>query len=448
MGIYLSLSLTFQGLSVKRLPFAWIIAALLLSLSALPLVSYPQTPIVVSIIAWIIVALAWVFVLLLIASPQKMQKAGGRLNELRMVPAVALLLSFMLLLVMVMLWGIIILPEFSLFTMVFYFFLLGLLWGWGSTPSARARIGTAFEGNVAANSLITLLSVVMIFTLVELTMRFTTIYPDGFAVTLQFTTWYDRYYKPINSLERRGYEPRSPLEEQESILVIGDSYAAGHGINDVEKLFAYQLEAILGDEYLVNLNAHIGQSPSVESFVSNYPVQPDILIISHFINDIEHEGIPGIGTYQEFAPNPLTAWFTSRYFLFSFAYWHYYAGPRMVSSYADELLAAYDDADKWAAHQARLQEFIDWGKANDVPIIVLVWPTLNELSLSTAANARVIDLFESQGATVVDLAPLLEPLRVEERILNDFDAHPSEGIQGPVAEALAEAVRGLEQADS
>jgi hypothetical protein len=429
---------------VKRLPIGWISAAVLLSLSALPLVSYSKTPSYVVTSSWLIVALVWGFVLLLIGLPKQMQAAGEKLNELRIVPAVALLLSFMLLLVMVMLWGIVILPEFSLFTMVLYFFLLALLWGWGSTKEARAKVGAAFEGNPAANSLIALLTILMIFAIVELTMRYTTIAPDGFAVTLQFRTWYERYYQPVNSMGRRGYEARSPQAGQKTILVVGDSYAAGHGINDVESLFAYQLEAILGDGYLVNLNAHIAASPSVDSYVSNYAVKPDVLIVSHFINDIEHVGMPGIETYLEFAPNPIEAWFTGRYFLFSFAYWHYYAGPRMVSSYADELLAAYENEEKWAAHQARLQEFVDWSKANDVPLIVLVWPTLNDLSMSESANARVSEFFRSEGAIVIDLVPLLEPLSVEERLLNDFDSHPSEGIQPLVAEALADAVRSLD----
>lgn len=428
---------------MKNLPFGWIIAAVLLSLSAYPLLTYTATPIYVSISTVIILGLAWLFVLLQIFRPEAMQKAGASLQEIRVVPTLAMLLSLMLLLVILMLWGIIILPEFSLFTSVLYFFLLAILWGWGSQADARKAIGAAFERSRAANAVIFLLSFLLIFAAIELTMRFTTIYPDGFAVTLQFTTWYERYYTPLNEFGNRGYEARSADAGQKTILVIGDSYAAGHGINDIDDVFAYQAEAILGNDYIVNLNAGIGISPSVEKYLSPYPVQPDILVLSHFINDIEHTGIPGIETYLEYNPNAFVRWFTDRYFLFSFVYWHSYIGPQMVSSYADELLAAYDDAEKWAEHQARLQEFVDYANEREIPLLVIVWPTLNDMDLSLAANQRVENFFREAGTIVVDIRPSIEPIPIPERMINDFDAHPSLIVNRRVAEALAAAIQAL-----
>jgi hypothetical protein len=430
---------------VKRFPFGWTIAALLLSLSAWPLISFYKTPGIVIAATWLICAFFWGFVLLHIIKPEAMENAGRRLNELRRAPAVALLLSLVLLLVILMLWGIIILPEFSLFSTILYFILLAILWGWGSSREDRARIGAAFERSRAANGLIALLSIFLIFAFIELGMRYLTIYPDGFAVTLQFTTWYDRYYTPLNEFGNRGYEARTPAEGQQSILVIGDSYAAGHGINDLDKVFAYQAGQILGDDYIVNLNAGIGISPTVAEFVAPYPVAPDILVLSHFINDIEHTARPGEATYLEFAPDPLMHWFASRYFLFSFLYWHYVVGPQMVSSYANELLAAYDDEAKWAAHEARLQEFVDYANERGIPLLVIVWPTLNDLDLSAEVNQRVEDFFSSRGATIVTIRPAIAELSVEQRMINNFDAHPSEMVHGLVAQALAEAILNLNQ---
>lgn len=429
---------------MKRLPIGWIFAALLLSLSAYPLLAYPRSPLLLSIVTYLILALVWFFVLMQGLRPEAMQKAGARLNELRRAPAVNLLLSLMVLLVILMLWGIFILPEFSLFTLVLYFFLLALLWGWGSSPEARQRIGAAFERSRFANVLIMILVFFVIFAFIEVTMRFTTIAPDGFAVTLQFRTWYDRYYHPLNEFGYRAYEPREAGEGQQSVLIVGDSYAAGHGIDDIDDVFAYQTQEILGDDYVVNLNAGIGISPNIPEFVAPYPVQPNILVLSHFINDIEHTGIPGIETYEEFAPNPLQAWFAGRYFLFSFLYWHYVVGPQMVSNYANELLAAYENEAKWTAHQARLQEFVDWTNEQEAELVVIVWPTLNDLELSLEANRRVEEFFHSQGATIVPIRPVLERLSVEERMINDFDAHPSLRVHGLIAEVLAETILTLD----
>jgi hypothetical protein len=430
---------------VNRLPFGWIFAAILLSLSAYPLITYYKTPGIVVTATWFICALFWGFVLFLILKPEGKEKRGAKLNELRRAPAVALLLSLVLLILMLMLWGIIIMPEFSLFSLILYFILLAMLWGWGSSREDRARIGAAFERSRAANGLIALLSIFLIFTFIELAFRYTTIYPDGFAVTLQFTTWYERYYTPLNQFGNRGYEARRPAEGQQSVLVIGDSYAAGHGINNLDDVFAYQAEQILGDDYVFNLNAGIGISPTVADYLSPYPVAPDILVLSHFINDIEHTGIPGIETYRDFAPNAVWDWFASRYFLFSYVYWHYLVGPQMVSSYANELLLAYEDEAKWTAHQARLQEFVDDAHERGIPLLVIVWPTLNDLDLSLEANTRVEDFFSSQGATVVNIRPAIESLSIEQRMINNFDAHPSEAVHRLVAEALAEAILGLNQ---
>ena len=426
----------------SRLAFGWIILAGLVTLCALPLLTLDSSISILRPTTQVLLLFTWLFPIMLFVMPERMQSMGQALTEVRVAVNISLLLSLLFLIIMILLWGLFIIPEFSLFSFAFVIYVIAIQWGWGNVAQYRQRVARAFENNFRANMMIAVLTFVLMFAVIELTVRFTTIQPDGFAMTLQFTTWYERYFEPINSLGYRGYEPIEPTEQQQSILVVGDSFAVGHGINDLDDIFAYQLANILGDNYVVNLHAHIGISPNVSEWVETYPVKPDILILSHFVNDIEHTEIPGIATYRQFVPSGITEWFTKRYFLASFVYWHIYVGPRMVASYADELLSAFEDPQKWDLHQARLEEFVDWAAENDAKLIVLVWPVLNDLDVSDAANARVGDLFGEQNIPVVQMRDALEGLTVQERMLNSFDAHPSILANRLAAEALAEVIQG------
>lgn len=425
----------------QRLALGWIFLASLVTLSAIPLLTLGIPLHNLVSITKILLGITWLFPLMIFIMPERMQRMGQALTEVRVAVKVSLLLTILELIITILLWGIFIVPEFSLFSFTVFIYLMVIQWGWGNGPDQRKQVARAFDNNRSANMMIMVFTFILMFALAELTMRFTTVAPDGFAVTLQFTTWYDRYFKPINSLGYRGYEPVTPKDNQQSILVVGDSFAVGHGINDIHDVFAYQLQDILGDDYVVNLFGHIGISPSVKEWVEPYPVKPNILILSHFVNDIEHVGIPGRESYIKFAPNDLVKWFTDRYFLASFVYWHLYVGPQMLTSYADELLSAYENPEKWELHQERLAEFVDWTKENNAKLIVLIWPILNDFDSSKTADELVGNFFTEQGIPIVQMSDVLAGLSVQERMLNSFDAHPSILSNRLAAEALAKVIQ-------
>ena len=52
---------------------------------------------------------------------------------------------------------------------------------------------------------------------------------DGFNLTLSSRNWFARYWQPINSLGYRDVEPRAPRPGEKFVLVVGDSFVAGHG---------------------------------------------------------------------------------------------------------------------------------------------------------------------------------------------------------------------------
>src|SRR5467141_2375075 len=71
---------------------------------------------------------------------------------------------------------------------------------------------------------------------------------DTFSFTLASQLWMEKYWHPINSFGYRDLEhDPSEFENKEVVLVVGDSFVAGHGIAHIEERFSNILQKNLGD---------------------------------------------------------------------------------------------------------------------------------------------------------------------------------------------------------
>ena len=81
---------------------------------------------------------------------------------------------------------------------------------------------------------------------------------DGFNLTISSRNWFADHWNPVNSLGYRDDEPAPPGPGRTAVLVLGDSFAAGHGIDDYRDRFSNLLGKQLGGAFAVYNASDIG----------------------------------------------------------------------------------------------------------------------------------------------------------------------------------------------
>lgn len=293
-----------------------------------------------------------------------------------------------------------------------------------------------------ANLFISITTFVFLVIFLEMGLRYFWVSSDNFQFSKMHQNWSRLYWNPINELGYRDFAPPNPNDGRIHILVAGDSLASGYGINRIEDTFPHQLNAILGENYTVNIAAQPGWGVALEA-AQSYPIKPDILILSHYINDI-NEGnagrLYGRGFPQiRLEPDENLLWWLDNFYLANFLYYRVflYTQHDAVGLYNDWVYGAYADEGVWAAYEEELQAVIDWTAAENIELIVLLWPNLRDIAGSKSLTDPVGSYFNEQGVRVVDMGEILVSENPTNLTVNLFDAHPSIYSHERAAEALA-----------
>lgn len=270
---------------------------------------------------------------------------------------------------------------------------------------------------------------------------------DGFRYTLASQNWYDRYWQE-NSLGYRDVEwTAEMLAGKTKVMVVGDSFVAGSGIANPQDRFANQLNQLLGNEYAVLVVASPGWDTADEvDAILTYPQRPDLLVLSYYINDIE-------GTaYQTGAQRPAIrrdppAWLlplVENSYAVNFLYWRLIRlGPQeWADIYWNEWLKkiSVDPDIRWR-HQQELLKIIEGAASEQIPLIVVVFPSLTAVEESRELLKPVVDLFQAHNVPVLDVSQLLAGRDPATTTVNAMDAHPNEAVNLEVAQHLYQLIR-------
>lgn len=389
----------------------------------------------------VILALVWGLTVLTLLNHPLKNRLAARLAVIRRRRVMLIWLLLLVGLVLgVFLWEAALEPQ-----PVKDFYLFFILWmllffvSVGMTETELRAIGSRLQGSRLTGLMLSVTTLVVIVLLIEVLMHLFLVMSDGVGVTRMFKRWKERYWQPLNSLEYRDYEPDLQLPDSiRRVLVVGDSFVAGQGIESVDGIFAHRLGARLGAGYAVNIVAQPGWDTDDEwDHLQSYPVEPDILILSHYLNDVLW--IPGfhpppISTLPDSVP---LAMLVQSLEIPNFLYWRGYFGARgdtfLYSAFYDE---AYQTPALWEQQAQMLTRFVTYADERQARLVVIVWPLLKDLDASRSNNQQVIDLFTAQGVPVVDMAEVLRDIDPAQRVVNVFDAHPSRLVHDRAAEAL------------
>lgn len=276
--------------------------------------------------------------------------------------------------------------------------------------------------NKRLSILLALCSFACTCSMIELIMRFTVDMSAG-RQSVIFEGWERAHWTPINSLGYRDVEPYSA--DLTNVLVVGDSYIAGYGVNRIEDRVSGVLQTELGSAYGVNIAAEIAwETPREFEALQAYPVTPDVVIWSYYTNDIfwTHPNYPDIYPHQTFLE-----FAADRFYISSFLY------RRLTRPNRDTIVESmYQDADALARHLALLQEVIDYCEARGIPLIFIVWafPSQDD------TVGHITTFLDGAGATYLDAAALLRGRPLQEITASPLDAHPPAAVHAEVARLL------------
>jgi len=259
--------------------------------------------------------------------------------------------------------------------------------------------------------------------------------------TLASQVWFNRYWKPLNSLGFRDDEPPSLTDGKKVVVVLGDSFAAGHGIKDHKKRFSNLLQEKLHDKYVI-LNMGILGADTREEYEAllRSPVKPDILILSYYGNDIDVVAMETGLEFEGFTPyqsmDCVSRFIVTHSYLLNYLYWQFPHADR--KGYVDFWRSAHGNQTVMDRHKADLRKFIEITTSNKIRLIVVVFPYLADIESSAHFLGPIKAVFLERKIDVLDVSDLVRGLQPCQLMINKNDSHPSELVNRKIAEALYE----------
>ncbi len=263
---------------------------------------------------------------------------------------------------------------------------------------------------------------------------------DHLAFTLSSRNWFERYWH-LNTLGYRDEEwTEEKLAGRERIVVLGDSFAAGFGVKNPEDRLSNQLEDLLGEDYAVMTVARGGVSTDEEySMLVSYPYQPDMVILVYYINDvIVAAGKHGMVWTDDLMTQYQAPEIVFRSYFLNFVYYQVVRLPALHHNvpYYDFIYTAYQDPAIWQTHEEELLAIDDWCEERDIPLVVVIFPSLTDPERTASITGHVEDTFEMYNVPVLNLTETMASAEPADLVVNSVDAHPNEAVHHQVAEML------------
>lgn len=263
-----------------------------------------------------------------------------------------------------------------------------------------------------------------------------------FNGTLSSRAWFLKHW----TLNAEGYRD-APMDTTSSsgkgnLLLLGDSFVAGHGINRKEDRFGDRLGKEISENWMV-YNLGVGGSDVEDAFnrLQEFPVAPDLLVFSYYPNDIENDGEEGglilqrARSYNDVGMLP--RFFIRRSYMLNYIYWMY-PHPDELSDYLGYLKQCYSYQPVMDIHTAKLGSIVSYADSLGIPMAAVVFPFLEDVKGSDFATEPIVSYLENCDIPVLDVGSWAGELPVEDIIVNRNDPHPSERLNSLVADSLYE----------
>jgi hypothetical protein len=270
-----------------------------------------------------------------------------------------------------------------------------------------------------------------------------------FNGTLGSRAWFLKNWE----LNEQGYRDTpydsAAIAGKRKVLVIGDSFVAGHGIKDPKDRFSNVLGSKLSKDLYHVFNLGVGGSDTRDENkrLREFPYKPDMLIFSWYPNDIEEDG-ERAGLILQHARSYHDVWGPFRYvvrrsYLWNYLYWRF-PHPDELSDYFGYIKQCFAYLKVRNDHLREIDRLVAYGDSLGVPMAAVVFPFLENASGSAFATDEIEARFNKHGVPVVSVREMLLGVDPMDYVVNQNDPHPNEKLHAMVADSLFQllSVRG------
>lgn len=346
--------------------------------------------------------------------------------------------------------------------------LLSLFFMW----KALLFVAYTARKTLVGNFIATAGALISVYILLEVVFSFIPVSTGGGNVLLT-RNWFNYYWKK----NRLGFRDEDPIHTdhpvQPDIVVLGDSYVAGHGIADEDARFSELIEKEL-DHCVDIYNVSIPGADTYDeyTFLQHFPIRPDLLIVAHTINDL----YPLIGRRPLYPPMKSGAgnefdlssirkyrlspsFFIANSFFLNFMdylitelqrHQHIAAMAGRFDSFEQFLdanegkaleLTHYKDDSLFRQHLLQIDLFIEYSKKNNIPLLFVLFPKMDDAVLlftDRYANRPLEIYLNKKGIAAINPTEALLQMSEKVRRAGKFDPHPSEAVHSVVATLIKE----------
>jgi lysophospholipase L1-like esterase len=261
--------------------------------------------------------------------------------------------------------------------------------------------------------------------------------------------WWEKYWTPVNSLNYRDKEVSEDTTKTE-VLVIGDSFAAGHGLESLDDRFSDILEKKLGpDKYVVyNLGVSGSDTRDEAERLMKYPVKPDVIVLQYFPNDVEKAARENGLTLTGAEPyHDLTGpWATlvKRFYLPNFVYWQ--LPHNSFSTFENFVQTSYTDTTILNTHLRDLSRMLAYRDSTGAKMYAVFVPFLFQLDKSAEYTKPVEEYLKANDVQVVTLTDGVAKIADKDRVVGKNDGHAGPAVNVLMAERVFEVMKQKEDA--
>lgn len=299
----------------------------------------------------------------------------------------------------------------------------------------------------AQGLLITYFTILLLLAVGEAYFRFVYAESDGLP-TLASQNWLARYWK-TNTLGYRDTEWNAEaIAAKKTVVIDGDSFAAGWGIANPDDRFGNVLAKRLGNDYaIINIGKPGASTVEETDSLQKYPLDKvNVVILQYYLNDIENAAL-SIGLDPKLDPTSGMPTWVNESYLANFVYWRmvdrFQPAKEGTQTYWDWLYSMYDNSTVWAIHEKQLGQFVDVVAQKGAKLIVVIFPNMLDPFHSVPYVDRVAQAFEAKGIETQNIVKLFDAaaaMPLNERIVSNQDAHASAAFNHLVGDMLYEKV--------
>jgi len=270
---------------------------------------------------------------------------------------------------------------------------------------------------------------------------------DSQNVSFVSRQWFNRHWKPINSKGFRSREKQTDIKDKKHILVLGDSFAAGHGIENYQDTFPEILASRLENSYYVSNYSKCGWDTAEELHaLQDIEFSPEIIILSYFPNDIVSvANRMGFNfDWQYITPqNPLWTWLVNNSYFANYLHFSTTLGVRNKETYSQfiaYLLECHQNPQIGQEHQNELRTIAKICSDKGARLVVVSWPLFSLPRESALMNKYLEDALKDFSCEIIVMEKEIGDWPLEKLIVSNKDPHPSKTVHMFTADLLEQQI--------